>query len=151
MTTAPAAIPAIIPIFLAFDFPLETWLPVSGVFVGTSVGMFVGVTGPGCELVGIDVDGWSTVGLGVGSGKLSVGFGVSIGLPKYGSSMIINQTYRVNKGGTIYASYQHAKSTISLANSKNYTLSHAGFGGVFKFSGVAVNIYDQMSGVSIIV
>jgi len=79
------------------------------------------------------------------------GFGVSIGLPKYGSSMIINQTYRVNKGGTIYASYQHAKSTISLANSKNYTLSHAGFGGVFKFSGVAVNIYDQMSGVSIIV
>lgn len=83
--------------------------------------------------------------------KFNNGFGVSIGLPTKGTSIIVNQTYRVNKGGHIYASYQHAKSTISLANSKNYTLSRAGYGGVFKFSGVATSIYDQMSGVDLAV
>ena len=49
------------------------------------------------------------------------GFGVSMKLPTYGTSMVINQSFRVNKGGTVYASYQHAMKSISLANSKNYT------------------------------
>lgn len=77
------------------------------------------------------------------------GFGVSMALPKSGSNIVAYQTYTVTKGGTVYASYQHAKSTISLANSKNYTISPYGYGGVFQFSGVAANVYDRMNGVSI--
>ena len=77
------------------------------------------------------------------------GFGVSMKLPTYGTSMVINQSFRVNKGGTVYASYQHAMKSISLANSKNYTLSRSGYGGVFKFSGTALTTYDRMNGVSI--
>lgn len=77
------------------------------------------------------------------------GFGVSIKLPTSGNSLVVNQNFRVSSGATVYASYQHAKSEISLANSKNYTLSKAGYGGVFNFSGIASSTYDRMNGVSI--
>ncbi|MDE6292412.1 MAG: hypothetical protein K2L98_01890 [Bacilli bacterium] len=83
--------------------------------------------------------------------KLDNGFGVSVLLPNTGTTFIVNQGYTVTKGGTIYASYQHAKRTISLANSKNYTISKDGYGGVFKFSGTAANVYDAMRGVSLTV
>lgn len=81
--------------------------------------------------------------------KSNNGFGVSILLPKYGNSLVVNQTFKVKKGGTIYASYQHAMKSLTLTESKNYTLSKAGYGGVFKFSGTAANVYDKMSGVDI--
>ena len=81
--------------------------------------------------------------------KSNNGFGVSVKLPTYGTSMIINQSFRVNKGGTVYASYQHAIKNISLSNSQNYTFSRSGYGGVFKFSGTALTTYDKMKGVSI--
>lgn len=81
--------------------------------------------------------------------KTSTGFGVSIKLPKYGNSLIVNQTYRVKKGGHVYASYQHAMKNISLANSKNYTTSKSGYGKVFNFSGIATSTYDRMNGVDI--
>lgn len=83
--------------------------------------------------------------------KFNNGFGVSIALPKYGNSIIVSQTYRVNKGGTVYASYQHAIKSISLENSKNYIIDSAGYGKVFKFNGVATTTYDKMSGVDIAV
>lgn len=83
--------------------------------------------------------------------KLTNGFGVSLMLPENGVSPVIGQTFSVTKGGHVYASYQHAMSSISLANSKNYTMSKAGYGGVFKFSGTAVNVYDRFSGVDIAV
>ncbi len=83
--------------------------------------------------------------------KFNNGFGVSISLPISGSSIVVNQTFRVNKGGHIYASYQHATRSITLADSKNYTLSRYGYGGVFKFSGIASSIYDRMNGVDIAV
>ena len=77
------------------------------------------------------------------------GFGVSIALPKYGNNIVVNQLFRVSKSGTVYASYQHATKNISLNDSKNYTISKAGFGGVFNFSGTAANTYDRMNGVNI--
>ncbi len=79
--------------------------------------------------------------------KSNNGFGASVLL--FGTNMRINQTYRVSKGGTVYASYQHATRSISLANSKNYTISSTGYGSVFKFSGTALTTYDGMNGVSI--
>lgn len=77
------------------------------------------------------------------------GFGVSVALPRYGENIVINQTFRVAKQGTVYSSYQHATKTINLQDSKNYTLSKTGYGGVFNFSGTAANTYDRMNGVSI--
>lgn len=83
--------------------------------------------------------------------NFSNGFGVSIKLPTSGSSIIVSQTFKVSTGGTVYASYQHATSSISLANSKNYTISSSGYGGVFNFTGTAASVYDRMNGVSIAV
>ncbi len=77
------------------------------------------------------------------------GFGVSIKLPNINSTITINQNFKVNKSGNVYASYQHAMRAISLENSKNYTLSKQGYGKVFKFSGSAISTYDQMTGVEI--
>ncbi len=81
--------------------------------------------------------------------KQTNGFGVSIQIPGEGTNYVISQKYKVKKGGTIYASYQHAKKSISLTDSKKYAISKNGYGGVFEFFGDAVNIYDQMGGVLI--
>lgn len=66
-----------------------------------------------------------------------------------GNNIKITQTYKVSNGGTVYASYQHAKKVISAANSRKYSISSSGYGGVFKFSGTATTIYDNSQGVSI--
>lgn len=79
---------------------------------------------------------------------LSSGFGVSVQLPT-GNGISIEQKYVVSKGGTVYASYQHAQSSISLTNSKSYTISSSGYGSVFNFYGASSGVYDQMGGVSI--
>lgn len=81
--------------------------------------------------------------------KFNNGFGVSIGLPRFGQRLVINQRFTTTKSGSINASYQHAKQTISLANSKNYTISKYGYGGVFNFTGAASNVYDGMQGVNV--
>ncbi len=78
----------------------------------------------------------------------SNGFGTSILLPS-GSNLILNQDYDVSKGGTVYASYQHATSNTTLATSQNYTFSLTGYGRVFLFYNSARNIYDAMNGVDI--
>ena len=49
--------------------------------------------------------------------------------------------------GTVYGSYQHAMSNISLANSKKYTIGAGGYGYVFNFYGAAVGKYDNAVGV----
>lgn len=50
---------------------------------------------------------------------------------------------------TIYASYQHAVQTLSLADSQNYTLGGAGLGSVFVFPYSISQKYDGMTGVSV--
>ena len=77
------------------------------------------------------------------------GFGVSVKLPSSGNDMKVSQYFRVEKGGTVYGSYQHAKKSISLANSKKYTISRSGYGGVFLFDSAYTSYYDGMGGVSI--
>lgn len=77
------------------------------------------------------------------------GFGVSVKLPSSGSKMKVCQYFRVTKGGTVYGSYQHATSSISLANSKKYSISRSGYGGVFLFNDSVKSYYDAMGGVSI--
>jgi len=79
------------------------------------------------------------------------GFGVSIKLLTSGNDMQVSQYYRVTTGGHVYASYQHAKRTISLANSKKYDISRSGYGGVFLFNSGYSDYYDAMRGVDIAV
>ena len=79
----------------------------------------------------------------------SHGFGVSIKLPDKGESITIYQSYTVNPKGIVYASYQHATSSISLANSKKYTINLGGYGNVFNFESGVREKYDAMSGVYI--
>ncbi len=82
--------------------------------------------------------------------KESYGIGSSFLLPS-GSNVTINQLFKVKKGGHVYASYQHAKSSSTLAKSKDYTFSYFGYGHVFLFGSGSQNIYDAMNGVDIAV
>lgn len=79
----------------------------------------------------------------------SNGFGGSFVVPS-GSGLVITQDFITTTSGHIYASYQHATKTSSLAISQSYNISLTGFGGVFGFYGSAYNTYDDMNGVDII-
>ena len=85
---------------------------------------------------------------GTGTQIQTHGFGTSVKLPS-GSNVKVTQTFSVSGSGTVYASYQHAKSSISLANSKKYNISYSGYGNVFSFYGAASGVYDGMGGVDI--
>lgn len=80
---------------------------------------------------------------------LSNGFGTSVKLPDNATNLVVEQKFYVNVGGTVYASYQHATTNISLSNSYYYTISPNGLGGVFNFYGAALGVYDGMAGVDI--
>lgn len=61
----------------------------------------------------------------------------------------INAT--VDSAGSIYTSYQHATSTVTLEQSKGYTLSEQGLGHVINFTNSSVrNKYDGMEGTTVI-
>lgn len=50
---------------------------------------------------------------------------------------------------TAYGTYQHAQSNVTLAQSKNYTISSSGLGGVLDFENSVKGYYDGMQGVDI--
>ncbi len=75
------------------------------------------------------------------------GFGTSVKMQTSTTNMRIYQSYDVYGSGTVYASYQHATTSISKTNSKKYTVGYGGYGGVFHFYGAAEGVYDQMGGV----
>lgn len=80
--------------------------------------------------------------------QFSNGFGSSF-LVGNGSGLEISLTFMVSGTGTIYGSYQHASSTTTLAQSKKYTISYLGYGGVIKFDDSVKNKYDAMTGVDL--
>lgn len=77
------------------------------------------------------------------------GFGVSVKLPTSANNIIVTQSFKVSGNGHIYASYQHAKKTISKANSQKYSISLSGYGNVFLFNDSVKSYYDGMGGVDI--
>ena len=77
------------------------------------------------------------------------GIGNSVELPSVGEDIIINMTFKVSRGGTVYGSYQHAMQNTTLANSQNYNISIGGYGAVFLYYGNAIGLYDGMNGVDI--
>lgn len=78
------------------------------------------------------------------------GIGNSVLLPS-GTNLVVNQIFTTTTGGHIFGSYQHAMQNVSLATSKSYSFSLAGYGNVFSFYGNAYGKYDGMAGVDIAV
>ena len=76
------------------------------------------------------------------------GFGSSA-LLQYGSDNEYSLTFRVSGSGTVYGTYQHAKSTVSLEESKTYVIGAGGYGNVVVFGSNVASRYDQMPGVDI--
>lgn len=68
-----------------------------------------------------------------------------------GTDLYITQQFYVSRGGTVFGSYQHATSAITLNESRNYNFHISGFGSVFQFGSVGVDTYDGMTGVDIAV
>lgn len=81
--------------------------------------------------------------------KASNGIAATVKLPTSVTGISMRQSFTVKKKGRIYASYQHASSTISLANSKKYSFSKAGVANVFLFQSGIAKYYDQMNGVNL--
>lgn len=82
----------------------------------------------------------------------SNGFGISMNLVDAATAIeceieaIVTST---SKWATVYASYQHAATNVTLAQSKAYNISHNGYGEVINFATAVENYYDGMQGVSI--
>lgn len=83
----------------------------------------------------------------------SNGIGCSYKLNSSASEEIYTyMTFDVYTGGLVYGSYQHAGSTVTLSQSKNYRFDINGYGNVFIFNTTrAKNAYDGMDGVTIYV
>lgn len=75
------------------------------------------------------------------------GVSATMKLPSSGESIIVIMEFKANKGTRVYAGYQHAKKTISLANSRKYSFLGSGYGGVFLFDESVSDYYDAMRGV----
>ena len=82
----------------------------------------------------------------------SNGFGISMNLVDAATEFQLDIEAIVvstSKWATVYASYQHAASNVTLAQSKSYNISHNGYGEVINFATAVENYYDGMQGVSI--
>lgn len=91
---------------------------------------------------------------GTNSNVFTNGIGVSMNIhddvtKSLALALQINAT--VDGGGEILTSYQHATSTVTLEQSKGYTLSVAGLGHVINFTNSSVkNKYDGMEGTTVV-
>ncbi len=70
-------------------------------------------------------------------------------IPSTSKAISISQTYKVSKGGRLYVSYQHAKNSVSLVESRKYEFSRNGYGNVFKFDPSVISKYDAMQGLKL--
>lgn len=68
-----------------------------------------------------------------------------------GTDLYITQQFYVSRGGTVFGSYQHATSAITLNESRNYNFHINGYGSVFQFGTTGLDVYDGMAGVDIAV
>jgi len=90
---------------------------------------------------------------GTNINRQSNGFGISMNLIDSSSvtyfDMNISASLTVTGSNPIaYATYQHATSNVTLAQSKNYTLGAGGLGSVINFNNNIDNYYDGTTGLS---
>lgn len=82
--------------------------------------------------------------------KQSNGFGISMNLvndASYFETDISADIKASNSNATVYGTYQHAVTNVTLEQSHSYNISHNGFGSVLNFATGVQNYYDGMQGV----
>lgn len=79
--------------------------------------------------------------------KEDYGIAATMQLPSSGEDIVMIMHFTGKKGSKVYASYQHAKRSISLANSRKYSFNAGGYGGVFLFDTSVRDYYDAMGGI----
>lgn len=82
--------------------------------------------------------------------KQSNGFGISMNLvndASYFETDISADIKASNSNATVYGTYQHAVTNVTLEQSHSYNISHNGFGSVLNFATGVQNYYDRMQGV----
>lgn len=115
------------------------------IVAGTQKGMQVYTTNGVTDTVNYSYQGTNMV-------LSSNGFGISMNLVDAASEFtceIEAMTQSTSQWATVYGSYQHAMTAVTLAKSKSYTISHNGYGKVINFATAVQNDYDNMQGVSI--
>lgn len=87
---------------------------------------------------------------GTNINRFSNGFGISMNLVNSNITYLENDIEadiaKSSSYNNIFATYQHATNDISLATSKNYTISAGGLGNVLYFNGSAGGNFDAMQG-----
>lgn len=84
--------------------------------------------------------------------KKSNGFGISMNLVDAANyfETEIDALFKANsKYAEVFGTYQHAIVNVTLAESRNYNISHNGLGKVINFYDNNESYYDQMQGVSL--
>ena len=115
------------------------------VITGTQEGTQSYISGANSSLVNYTYNGTNMV-------LSSNGFGISMNLVDSATKFECSIEATVNstsQWATVYGSYQHAMTAVTLAQSKSYTISHNGYGKVINFATAVQNDYDNMQGVSI--
>ena len=82
--------------------------------------------------------------------KQSNGFGISMNLVNAGSYFETDIGANIkasNSNATVYGTYQHAVTNVTLEQSHSYNISHNGFGSVLNFATGVRGYYDGMQGV----
>ncbi len=82
--------------------------------------------------------------------KQSNGFGISMNLvndASYFETDISADIIATGDDATVYGTYQHAVTNVTLEQSHSYNISHNGFGSVLNFATGVQNYYDGMQGV----
>lgn len=82
--------------------------------------------------------------------KQSNGFGISMNLvndASYFETDISADIKASNSNATVYGTYQHAVTNVTLEQSHSYNISHNGFGSVLNFATGVRGYYDGMQGV----
>lgn len=87
---------------------------------------------------------------GTNINKQSNGFGISMNLVDssvtYLETAMTADVVSTSTAPIVHATYQHAIRNVTLAQSKNYTISSAGLGDVLNFAGSIDDYYDGMQG-----
>lgn len=86
--------------------------------------------------------------------RFNNGYGISMNLVNNSGLQSLHcstwaDMYVNSNHGSLFGSYQHAVTNLSLANSKNYTLGSGGLGGVFIYPLNISQKYDGMGGTRI--
>lgn len=93
-------------------------------------------------------DGYTYISYSGTKQEFNNGLGYSFKLSEY-DYLESNISFSISGTGKIYGSYQHASKITTLNQSKKYTLSPSGYGGVVLFDNDVKTYYDAMKGVSI--